>query len=356
MTAVATRARETVQRMQAYTLDARRGDVKLNQNESPFDLPDHMKQRIMTTALAMPWNVYPRLGAPRVRDALSRAYDLPTKGIVVGNGSNELLAATIAVFVEPGVRVALLRPGFTLYEQLVAISGGQLLAVDVDPRTGTLPLDRLVASVEEDGADVVIVCSPNNPTGGVLPPGGLERLLATGAVVLFDRAYGDFDDAQKLPRIHERLVVFSTMSKAWGLAGLRIGWLYATPGVCDQIRKVTLPYSVNLLSEAIAVAAIEECSWRDATVRHVVRERDRVLEGLRSIPGIEPFPSRANFVAFRCLTQEPRAVFEALCARGVVIRDVSGYPGLHDALRVSIGTSEQNSRFLRELRRVMEDV
>ncbi|MGZ7079206.1 MAG: pyridoxal phosphate-dependent aminotransferase, partial [Thermoanaerobaculia bacterium] len=190
-----------------------------------------------------------------------------------------------------------------------------------------------------------------NPTGGVLPPGGIERLLATGATVLFDRAYGDFAGATTPFTLNDRLVTFSTFSKAWGLAGLRVGWLATTAATAREIRKVKLPYSLNIVSEAAAVLALENRPLRDANVARIIGERERVLAAMRHIPRVEVFPTAANFIAFRP-ERSSKSIFEELCARGILIRDISSYFGLANCLRVSIGTSDENSRFIEALKEI----
>jgi len=191
---------------------------------------------------------------------------------------------------------------------------------------------------------VAIVCSPNNPTGGVLPRGGLDALLATGATLLFDRAYGDFaqDD---LPPLHDRLVTFSTFSKAWGLAALRVGWMASAAETCREVRKVKLPYSLNAVSEAVAVAALENGAIRERNVAATIAERERVARAMRPLVP-EVFPSSTNFIAFRP-RGNAKQLFEELCARGVLIRDITA--AIPNALRVSIGSIEQNNRFLEAL-------
>jgi histidinol-phosphate aminotransferase len=211
-----------------------------------------------------------------------------------------------------------------------------------------LPLDGLCGAADSaalaGATPVIIACSPNNPTGGVLPPNGIDTLLATGATVLFDRAYGDFAQ-DTLPALHDRLVTFSTFSKAWGLAALRVGWLASTASTCREIRKVKLPYSLNVISEAIAATALENPQIRERNVARAIRERERVFAAMLRIAGVTPCPSRANFIFFR--VSEPRRVFEALCARGVLIREYA------DALRVSIGNPGENDRFLASLQEVV---
>jgi len=333
--------RSDVARMTAYTLELRSAEVKLNQNESPFDFPPELKQQVLERVAKRSWNIYPDFESISLRSAIASAWSFTPDNILVGNGSNELLAAAIGAFVGPGTPVVFPRPTFTLYEKLVTIAGGLPVPIEFDPDSGLLPLDAMLNAIGEYPGAIVIVCSPNNPTGGVLPQGGLDKLLATGATVLFDRAYGDFAQAG-VPELHDRLVTFSTFSKAWGLAALRVGWLASTAANCREIRKVKLPYSLNIISEAIAEIALENHEVRDRNVASIISERARVYEALRTIPRITVFPTAANFITFR--TERP--LFEELCARGILVRDVSGYPRLAKCLRVSIGSREQNDRFL----------
>lgn len=336
-------SRNVVAAMTAYTLELRQAEVKLNQNESPFDFPRELKEAVLARMLERPWNLYPDFESTALREALARAHGLAPENTLVGNGSNELLAATVATFVGPGTPVVLPKPTFALYEKLVTIAGGVVIPVEIDPRTGLLPLEGMLRAL--DGLDdaVVIVCSPNNPTGGVLPRGGLDALLATGATVLFDRAYGDFAQ-DSLPPLHERLVTFSTFSKAWGLAALRVGWIASTAETCREIRKVKLPYSLNAVSEAVAVAALENGAIRERNVAATIAERNRVARAMKEL--VEVFPSSANFIAFRPRGDAKR-LFEELCARGILIRDIG--VAVPNGLRVSIGSLQQNDRFLEAL-------
>lgn len=335
--------RPAVAAMSAYTLELREAETKLNQNESPFDVPADFKREVFARVESRSWNRYPDFESMPLREALGAAHGLAAENILTGNGSNELLAAAIGTFVGPGMRVFVQRPSFTLYEKLVTIAGGTIEPVEVDPRSGVLP----VAAATPDS--VVIVCSPNNPTGGVVPRGGIDRLLATGATVLLDRAYGDFAD-DTFPALHDNLVVFSTFSKAWGIAGLRVGWLASSASTCREIRKVKLPYSLNILSETAAIVALEQRERRDGLVTLIRAERERLSAAMKAMATIEVFPSQANFIAFR--TGASRRIFDALCARGILVRDISSYPGLANCLRVSIGRPEENDAFLTALKEV----
>jgi histidinol-phosphate aminotransferase len=336
-------ARAAVAAMTAYTLELREAEIKLNQNESPYDFPRPLKDEVLERVAARPWNIYPDFESSMLREAIGAAYGLTSDQVLVGNGSNELLAAAIGAFVGPGTPVVFPRPTFTLYEKLVTIAGGLPVPIEFDPATGLLPLDEMLKVLSVLSNAVVIFCSPNNPTGGVLPPGGLERLLATGATVLFDRAYGDFTTESR-PEASDRLVVFSTFSKAWGLAGLRVGWLTSTAATCREIRKVKLPYSLNVISEAVAALALEKREIRDGNVARTLAERQRVLAAMQRYPALTVFPSEANFLTFRSHLR-----LQDFLERGILIRDVSSYPRLQECLRVSIGSREQNDRFLAAL-------
>jgi histidinol-phosphate aminotransferase len=337
-------ARAAVAAMTAYTLELREAEVKLNQNESPYDIPGELKDGLLAQIAQLPWNRYPDFESTTLRQALASHHALKPENLLVGNGSNELLAAAIGAFVGPGIPVVFPRPTFTLYEKLITIAGGLAVPIEFDPHSGLLPLEDMLRALNDLRGAVVILCSPNNPTGGVMPPGGLQQLLATGATVLFDRAYGDFAN-DTLPPLHDRLVTFSTFSKAWGLAGLRVGWLASTATTCREIRKVKLPYSLNVVSETLAAALLMRRELRDGNVARTVAERERMLAVMRAVPSLTVFPTAANFIAFR-----GGLSLDDFHRHGILIRDISAYPRMQRCLRVSVGTREENDRFLAALK------
>src|SRR6185369_4185284 len=154
--------RSDVARMTAYTLELRAAEVKLNQNESPFDFPPELKQQVLDRVAKRPWNIYPDFESISLRTALANAYGFEPDNILVGNGSNELLAAAIGAFVGPGTPVVFPRPTFTLYEKLVTIAGGLPVPIEFDPDSGLLPLDAMLDAIKDYPGAIVIVCSPNN--------------------------------------------------------------------------------------------------------------------------------------------------------------------------------------------------
>jgi histidinol-phosphate aminotransferase len=259
--------------------------------------------------------------------------------------------------VAPGTRVVVPEPTFTLYALLTRILGGEVIRAPLGPELEYQP-DELRQLRRELGAGVTIVCSPNNPTGGVLERGELERLCGEGdGLVVVDEAYHEFSGqtaVELLPR-HANLVVLRTFSKAMGLAGLRVGYLLAAPELVREINKARLPYNLNFFSQAAALAALEEWDALRGNVERLVAARDDLLHRLYRIPGVRPYPSRANFILFELADHEPKDVFEALHARGVLVRDVTSYARLARCLRVSVGSDEENERFLTALRHALEE-
>jgi histidinol-phosphate aminotransferase len=341
-----------VRAQRAYTLAARRASVKLNQNENPYDVPEAVKRRVLEQALARPWSRYPDFDPQELVEALARFSGWRADGILAGNGSNELIEALLLVTVGEGTRVVIPEPTFTLYALLTAILGGQAVRV---PLAADLEYDgeALLRARREAGASVTIVCSPNNPTGGVLPPGDLRRLCAdSDALVVVDEAYHEFSGQSAVPLLseHQNLIVLRTFSKAMGFAGLRMGYLLASPEIVREVNKARLPYNINFFSQAAALAVLEEAPAFGETVGRLIAMRDQLARDLAALPGVRVFPSRANFILFELVDKDPRKVFEDVFVRGVLIRDVTAYPRLARCLRVSVGNEEENAAFLRALR------
>ncbi|HEV2148110.1 MAG TPA: histidinol-phosphate transaminase [Longimicrobiaceae bacterium] len=349
-----------VRAMSAYTLRPYEPRVKLNQNESPYDVPEALKARIAARLADRPWNRYPPFVAHNFISAVAEATGWPEDGILVANGSNELIQAFFAVVVEPGKSVVVPEPTFTLYRLMAEVNGGTVVPV---PLTEELrfDVDAVVRAARESDAAVVVLCTPNNPTGSALTREEIGRIHdETDALVLLDQAYVEFGgyDAISFLEGRPRAVVLRTFSKAMALAGLRAGYLLGDPALAAEVHKAKLPYNVNFFTE---VAAAETLRGRDLLAPLVAamrRERDRLYEELRAIPGIRAFPSAANFVLFR--VEKPglahTRVFERLLdEHGILVRDVSKYPMLDGCLRVNAGTPEETGEFLAALRAIVTE-
>ena len=321
----------------AYHLDLSPSRHKLDQNEVPWDLPRRLKEEMAARLLAADWARYPDFHADELRHDLGRLHGHPFEGVLVGNGSNELLSVALTALVALGGEVLGAEPSFGLYRSFVLKAGG--VPRFLPPRPDLkIPAEELEAEVERDPRRPLLLCTPNNPTGDALPVELVERLLERlEAPLLLDNAYGEFCQYDYRPLLarYPHLVLFRTFSKAWSLAGMRLGYLLADPRLVTELIKVKLPYNLghaSVIAGRVALEAEEEARRR---VRLLVARRPQWEAMLRE-EGFEVFPSEANFLLVR--TSNAKEVQARLEERGIRVRDVSGYPGLAGCLRVSIGT------------------
>jgi histidinol-phosphate aminotransferase len=315
----------------------------LSANESPHDTLPGIAEAVAHAGQAA--NRYPDPGCKALTGALARALDVDEGRIVVGAGSVSLLQLLFQAVGEPGAEVVYAWPSFELYPVLAQLAGVASMRVPLARETHDL---RLMAKRISSRARLVVVCNPNNPTGTVAPGEELDDLLSLippTCLVAFDEAYFEYvrdpgtRSALDFCAAHPNVVVLRTFSKAYGLAGLRVGYLVGDSRVTTRLRKGLLPYSVAAVAQAAAVAALDLADQLSARVEDTCRERTRVSEALRTA-GWEIPPSQANFIWLPLL--QKAALFGEWCTRrGVAVRM---FPGL--GIRVTIGTAEDNDAFL----------
>jgi len=339
-----------------YTLRALPTRRKLNQNECPYDFPPELKQAVLERAAAAPWQRYPEFVPTGLVERLAAHYGWIPDGVVTGNGSNELIQATLAVVLASGDAVVAPSPTFSLYRLLTGVLGGRYVPVPLSQQF-EFDVDRIVETAVRERARVIVLNSPNNPTGSALAADAVERILAeTGALVVCDEAYQDFGGPTAIPLLRRtsRVVVLRTFSKAMGMAGLRFGLALAHPVVAGELVKGKLPYNVNLITLAAAEVALDNAELLGARTRAIAETRDRFLPRLAAIPGIDVFPTAANFVLIRCRARPAGEVFRRLHEEhGILVRDVSGSVELAECLRISSGTEEDMDAVLDGLSRIL---
>jgi len=343
-----------VRRLSAYTLKHVKADVKLDQNENPYELPRELKEEVARRVLDRPWGRYPEFVPHSTIRALADFTGWKEDGILIGNGSNELIMAGLSVILGNKRKAVIPQPTFTLYKLLSSVFEADTFTVPMNASDFSFNVDALEEAAKD--AAVTVICSPNNPTGTLLPAFALERILAsTRGLVFLDEAYHEFSGQTALTQLpaHPNLIVLRTFSKAMSMAGLRFGYLMAHPEIAKEIHKAKLPYNVNVFTLAAAELVLERPNIMRDAIQTLVAERERVLSEVRKRPGVEAFDSCANFFMMRS-TKSARELFDALYAQGVLVRDVSTYPMLERVLRVSIGKPEENNRFLNALDRALE--
>ena len=344
----------SVRALRAYTLSPHRASVKLNQNENPWDAPLRIKEEVLRRFAARNWSRYPDFVPTSLHERLAQFAEWKPDGIIAGNGSNELIQAVLMVTMAAGKRVLISEPTFTLYRQVATVLGGDVVSVLLTP---DLKYDSgaILHTIEAQQPDVTIICSPNNPTGCVIDEAALRSILrASRGLVVVDEAYHEFAEHSVVPLLHEHenLIVLRTFSKAMAFAALRVGYLMAAPFLVREIGQALLPYNLNAFSQIAAEIATENYERElGPLVKQIIAERDRVFAALSGMDGINPVPSRANFMIVKSAT-DPTRICTDLLKRDVLIRDVSGYPMLSEYFRFSVGTPEENDYLLKNIREI----
>jgi histidinol-phosphate aminotransferase len=353
------RIRPAVRERSEYVVDMPSGiDVKLNQNESPFGLPEEIKEELLDVYEQVEMNRYPSEQPERLRHALAEHDGVDPECIIVGNGSNEITYTFGLAFLEPGAPVVLPRPMFSLYEKVAHLQEADLTSVP--PRDDlSFDADALAGAVSKTGAAFTVLATPNNPTGLAMTLDEIERVVAASpGFVVVDEAYVEFNPegtAAELLDRHPNLILLRTLSKAFGLAGIRIGYLMAHPAVVQELMKARLPFMVDRFAEQTALAVLRRPDLIDDRARRMRASIESVTEVLQEMDGVEVVPSQANFVIFT--TPAPAdALQDRLADRGVLVRNMGGYPELEGYLRVSAGTEAENNAFLGALEKSLQEV
>jgi histidinol-phosphate aminotransferase len=323
-------------------------DVNLSANENPGTLPREVIETIASRLPEFAFNRYPDPMATHLREMIAEANGLEPGNVLVGNGGDELIFDLLLAWGGPGRKLLDLPPTFAMYEIDAQVTGTTVVRIPRSEKDFSVDEAAVLARVARGDIDCVFVSHPNNPTGNVQPETFLIDLLnASDALVLVDEAYFEFSRHTMRPHMerHRNLAILRTFSKAFSLAGLRVGYLLAHEDVVSELTKVRQPYSVDRFSQWIAGLVFRERVVFEGRIREIIRQRDLVQEALGALDGVTVFPSEANFVLFRI--DRAAAVWrDLLHGHGVLLRDLSRVPGLEDCLRVSIGTEEENRRFL----------
>jgi histidinol-phosphate aminotransferase len=348
------RVRDDLRALEGYHSAQVEARVRLNTNESPEPPPAAFRDALAAEISRVDWHRYPDRAATGLREAIADLHGVDPAQVFAANGSNEVLQTVLLAYAGPGRTVATFEPTYQMHAHIARVTGATVVEGE---RGADFSLDPIEVArvIDEHAPAVVFLTSPNNPTGLVEPSDRVRQLLdiAPGLVVV-DEAYAQFADHTALDLVGDErdLVVTRTFSKTWSMAGARLGYLVGPSSLVAELDKVVLPYHLDVVKQIAGRLALRFTDDMDARVKHLIAERERVSERLRSMP-VDVVPSGANFVLFRPRRQRGRVVWEGLLERGVLIRDCSSWPRLDDHLRVTIGTPEENTSFLDALEAVL---
>ena len=323
----------------------------LSANENPLNLPDAVRERIGERVAALDFNRYPDPLANDLRDMIAAREGLKRSQVLVGNGGDELLFDTFLAWGGPGRTFLNFPPTFSVYATNATLTGTREIDVDRDERYD-IDRERALEAIEREKPDIIVLTSPNNPTGNVIEQAFLEDILdASDALVLLDEAYIEFAERSLTGLIdsHANLAVLRTFSKAYACAGVRIGYLLSDESVIREFLKVRQPYSVDRIAQIIGEEAYRASDIMTDRVRAVREERARLFHELSEIPGVQVMPSEANYLLVH--VADAHRVCENLYGKhSVLVRDFSSTPGLEDCLRITVGTREEDDELLASLR------
>lgn len=342
--------REEIRFLSPYHVQDASGMVKLDAMENPYMLPDVLRRRIAELTSELPLNRYPDSAARALKSELRSALAIPDgMGVVLGNGSDELIQMLALAVAKPGAVMLGLEPSFAMFRMIAAYIGMRYVGVQLN-RNFTLNAGVTLAAIAEHQPAIVFLAYPNNPTGNLFEVDAVERVInATPGIVVIDEAYHPFAGASFMDRLADfpNLLVMRTLSKL-GLAGVRLGLVTGREEWLQQIDKLRLPYNVNVLTQCVAVEVLRYRSTLEVQAASIRAERSRVISELRRIAGIEVYESRANFVLFKVAAGD--RVFNGLKERKILIKNLNNaHPLLENSLRATVGTPEENDLFLRAL-------
>lgn len=331
--------------------------VKLNQNENPYSFPAELKSEIEADLLNAAWNRYPTVFPDHFISQLAGHLGVLPENLLIGHGSNELIYSSLWAILGHGEKILIPEPSFSLYKTVANLCEALVVPVLSDPETLRMSLAELSTEIHRHQPKLTILCSPNNPSSQRIPYDDLITLLKMSeGLVWVDEAYIEFSENQSLVnRLNEfpNLIILRTFSKAFGLAGLRLGYLVASAAVMNQLRKTKVPFTVDEMSTLIASKLLTRPDLVEKNVNLIKSEKARVFGVMKEIKGIHVFESDTNFFIFKVLKNPVKTVFASLVSEGILVRDVSSYTHLAGCLRVNIGLPEENDRFLTAIKTIV---
>ena len=344
--------RDEVAGQQAYAIEDTPARIRLDANENPFPMPSRLRSKLFAAMRTVALHHYPEPGATRIRKAYAKHFGVGNDMILIGNGFDEAIAILCTAMARPGAAILIPVPTFAMYRIAAVNNGYRILEAPLDAY-GDLDMEPMERLLGTEKPAITFLSYPNNPTGGCFSEDRMERLItASPGVVVVDEAYFHFSGRTFLPKLkqYERLVILRTLSKI-GLAAIRIGFLIGAPELVKELNKVRAPYNVNALSQVAAAFYLEhEAAFLEQAAR-VRKVREKFMQSLCSIRGVQTCPTDANFIFFYCKFRVDD-VYEALLREGIVVKKFSR-PGAASGIRVTVGTRRENGEFLRIVRSVL---
>jgi len=343
--------RSDVAKLKPYIVHDVPHSMKMDANENPYEMPDNIRDEIAKEIQKHSFNRYPDPSASELRNALSSQLGVYPDQMVIGNGSDELISYLISAFGGDGAGVIFPTPTFSIYGIFANVWGTKATGIPLS-QDFSLRQDEIISSMDSVKKSIVFISYPNNPTANCFSEQSIRDIIEhdSPSIVVLDEAYYEFSGKTFLPLLaeYENLVILRTFSKAFGLAGLRIGYMIASGKIAEQIMKVKMVYNINSLSQKIALILLKHKDQMSGYLKQILLERERLIVGFDRIRGITRFHSDANFILFRT-ENDAETLFAKLLDNGILIRNLNEPGVLKNCLRIAVGKPEENDAFLETL-------
>ena len=340
--------RSTTRGFKKYYNPELKGELRLDTNTNVLGAnPAAMR---FISQLKLDISDYPNTYADNLRKALASLYGLEMDNFVAGSGSDEMLDVLFKTFTEWGDDCLVPYPSYSLYDYFAQINGGTVKYSEMT-EDFQLNVDEIVSSK----AKIVILASPNNPTGNLLRKKDVEEVLAGfGGIVVVDEAYGEYAGTSMIPKVNEfeNMVVLRTFSKVYSMAALRVGYAVANKDLAEMMNCIKIPYSLNSISEGAAIAAVKDQDFIKRSVDLITKERPKLASGLSKL-GFKPYPSDSNFILAKCPIDHD-VLTKALKKKGVLVRDFGSKRRMENCVRFTVGTEEMNKELLSKTKDILE--
>ncbi|QZY57238.1 histidinol-phosphate transaminase [Crassaminicella profunda] len=344
--------KERVRFLKPYEISNEIIKTKLDANENPYNLFEILKDQFIENLKILELNRYPDTNSDELRECFASYLGLKKENILCGNGSDEVIQTIINTFVGEDEYVITHSPTFSMYKIFTTIAGGNFTQIPCEDDF-KIDVDKIIKEANERSAKLIFLCNPNNPTGRVIPMDDIEKVLKeTKSIVIVDEAYSEFLDESSINLIkkYDHLIVLRTLSKAFALAGARIGYGAASERMMDALYRVKAPYNLNVFSQMIGKIYMENIELIQEYIEKIKKERTYLYEELRNIKTIEVFPTGANFILIR--SKKAEEIIKVCKEEKISIRAFNEEL-LKNCFRISVGSREENNELLRVFRKVV---
>lgn len=347
--------RNELDKMPSYDGVEKNYRIKVNANESTLSLPPLVEERVLNRLALLAFNRYPNEEYYSLVEQIARNFSVDAAQVLLGGGSSEIIEKVFHAFGGAGRKIVYPQPSFSMYKIYAKAAEADGVPFDLDARFD-LDVDAFIAKIREVGASLAVVCNPNNPTGNALTPAQVEKIAASiDCAFLLDEAYVEFygRSAVNLVAKYPNFLVARTFSKAYGMAGARVGYMIAQASVTRMVNKTFMPYHLNVLSLAAADIVYQMRDEFVPRLQMTIAERKRMKERLETLSAVEVFPSEANFLLIRLPRAEELKDYLETLGIGIRYFSPSAF-GLKDCLRISIGTRTENDEVFAAIKHFLE--